>query len=411
MLIIHQILSTRSLSLCWILESLELPYELVFYEAHQEAMTPHALLSVHRSGSPLVLVDGHDRIPGMALAIEYIARVYDMQDQIAPSVQELDYVQHLFWLHYTMNVVLTDLERVRLGDSPSHVLEIHGRFWEEHLAGASWFGGETLSMADYCMAPVLVELEVLGLLGALPSARRVLERYRELDSFRRACTRAVAPREPIDVQRVADAAGYEQLAAFGAKMFSEDEKGNKRGVKTREKLVEALLELFKGGELDPSVDRIAQRAGVSRRSLFHHFENVDSVYAAAIKHHGQQLISMFEYIDDTEALYRRLDQFVETRSRVLEFITPVRRGALLRVHDSAVIGHGVRAGQRLLRVEAQRVFSRELERAPTHLRPSLRAAVCNAASWSTWNNLRSEQELDVASSKEALSLMLKRLLR
>src|SRR5258705_9594197 len=54
-----------------------------------------------------------------------------------------------------------------------------------------------------------------------------------------------------------------------------------RAVATRTAGVDALLRLLEEGDLRPPAPRIAARAGVSLRSVVHHFAHLESLFAAA----------------------------------------------------------------------------------------------------------------------------------
>ena len=51
-----------------------------------------------------------------------------------------------------------------------------------------------------------------------------------------------------------------------------------RSARTRHAVVDALLDLLGEGDLRPTAARIAERAGVSLRLVFHHFDDVDAIY-------------------------------------------------------------------------------------------------------------------------------------
>ena len=53
-----------------------------------------------------------------------------------------------------------------------------------------------------------------------------------------------------------------------------------RGERNREAIVEALVECYGDGLLQPSVDEVAARAGVSARSVHNHFVDVEALRAA-----------------------------------------------------------------------------------------------------------------------------------
>ncbi len=55
-----------------------------------------------------------------------------------------------------------------------------------------------------------------------------------------------------------------------------------RGERTRRKVAEALISLLEEGDTQPTAKLIAQRADVSLRLVFHHFEDMDALYRAVM---------------------------------------------------------------------------------------------------------------------------------
>ena len=51
-----------------------------------------------------------------------------------------------------------------------------------------------------------------------------------------------------------------------------------RGQRTRRNVAEALMELLRAGDTDPTAKAVARRAGVSLRLVFHHFADMDDLY-------------------------------------------------------------------------------------------------------------------------------------
>jgi AcrR family transcriptional regulator len=54
-----------------------------------------------------------------------------------------------------------------------------------------------------------------------------------------------------------------------------------RGLRTRQGLIQATLDLIQAGDVEPTSAAIATIAGVSSRALFQHFTNLADLYAAA----------------------------------------------------------------------------------------------------------------------------------
>ena len=83
---------------------------------------------------------------------------------------------------------------------------------------------------------------------------------------------------------------------------------NQRRDRNREAVVRALLELYREGNLGPSADEIAARAGISARSLFRYFDDVDTLVRAAIARQQQHLAPLYELDLAADAPARRADR-------------------------------------------------------------------------------------------------------
>jgi TetR/AcrR family transcriptional regulator of autoinduction and epiphytic fitness len=184
-----------------------------------------------------------------------------------------------------------------------------------------------------------------------------------------------------------------------------------RGERARAAIVEALLSLIERGDLRPSAARVAERAGVSLRSVFQHFNDVDSLFAAAAARQAERLAPLAVATPDEGPLDKRLDAFVRARARLLEAISPVRRAALVMEPFSTELQRRLGAFRALKAGEVRRVFAAELARRPPAARRRLAAAIVAAASWNTWQALRQHQGLSAAEARRVLRVMLETALR
>ena len=91
------------------------------------------------------------------------------------------------------------------------------------------------------------------------------------------------------------------------------------------------------GELRPTAERIAERAGVSERSVFQHFPDREALFEAVARQQYEQVVTGTVPVDASRPLAERIDEFALRRAAVLEQITPVRRAALLLEHESDVV--------------------------------------------------------------------------
>lgn len=185
-----------------------------------------------------------------------------------------------------------------------------------------------------------------------------------------------------------------------------------RAERTRTALATAYLDLITEGDLRPTAERIAERAGVSPRSVFKHFPDREALFAAASEiQEGRIRDLLGDPPDPAAPLEQRLDHFVEQRTSFHEFVTPVRRSALLIEPFSEVVATKLKFTREAGAAQVDQVFEPELSRLPERAREDLRAALCAAAAWSTWESLRCHQDLPAERAREILRSMLAALLK
>lgn len=182
-----------------------------------------------------------------------------------------------------------------------------------------------------------------------------------------------------------------------------------RGERARGAIVDALLDLLEAGELRPSAARIAERAGVSLRSVFQHFSDVETLFATAAERQKLRIAPLMRPIPDGP-LPARIAAFASQRAKLLELITPVRRAAILMEPFSREL-HARLMGFRTDKgAEVQRVFAREIAARPAAARRPLTAALVAASGWTTWQALREHQGLDRTQARRVLAHTLTALL-
>jgi len=160
-----------------------------------------------------------------------------------------------------------------------------------------------------------------------------------------------------------------------------------RGTRNREALVDALLACYEAGVLRPSAAEVAARAGVSVRSVHNHFADVEALRAEVAQRQFQRFATLIGPAATVE-------EFVDQRVALWEAITPVRRAALLSVHDSPTIARNLARADRLMRRHLEQTF------------PGLRADTLDAldlvTSWDVWNRLRAAQVCSVARARRVV---------
>jgi AcrR family transcriptional regulator len=177
-----------------------------------------------------------------------------------------------------------------------------------------------------------------------------------------------------------------------------------RSLRTREAIVDATIGLLEEGDLRPTAPRVAERAAVSVRSVFQHFDDLETLHASVAERLVDRVAVLLVPVPADLPLAERLERFVHQRALLLEAITPIRRAADVHGPFSTEITARLRAGQAFLREELVRTFGPELDAAGSD-RADVLDALDAALSWGTWNGLRAS----VGRSQGAAERVLRRL--
>lgn len=184
-----------------------------------------------------------------------------------------------------------------------------------------------------------------------------------------------------------------------------------RSERTRQAVAEALLALLYAGNLRPTAEQIAERAGISVRNVFQHFNDLESLLLAVAELQRRRVAALFEPIAAGGNLQDRIDRLVIQRARLLESIAPVRRAALLVEPFSPEVARRLRRIRTLLRRQVLALFESELAQCPLGHRRQFAAGLAAAGSFSLWEDLRRHQGLSQKQAGAAMKLMFERLLR
>lgn len=180
-----------------------------------------------------------------------------------------------------------------------------------------------------------------------------------------------------------------------------------RREQNREAVIDALVDLFHQGVYQPSSAQIAERAGLSPRSLFRYFDDVDDLNHAAIDRQLADARPLLE-VDARPAdpLAHRVARLVAARLRLFDAIAPGARAARICAHRHPVVAEQVHDSRAYLRAQIQRLFAPELAGARAALLPAV-DALC---SFETYELLRVDQRLSRAKTAAALETALTSLL-
>jgi TetR/AcrR family transcriptional regulator, regulator of autoinduction and epiphytic fitness len=182
-----------------------------------------------------------------------------------------------------------------------------------------------------------------------------------------------------------------------------------RAARTRTAVVDALLALNEKGNLRPTAREIAAEAGVSLRSIYVHFDDVESLLVAAAVRHTKYLASLARPVPTEGPLEHRVAALVANRRTLYEAGSGVRRAAMLQEPFSPALQRALEAGRAAGRAEIDGVFAPEIAAAGAQ-GPRLRQALALTTGSTSWDVMRRYQQMSADEAEEQLRTMLGTLL-
>jgi len=161
-----------------------------------------------------------------------------------------------------------------------------------------------------------------------------------------------------------------------------------RSRSSHRRIVEAMMELIVGGDLAPSAARVAEEAGIGLRTVFRHFDDMDSLYAEITATVTERVMPIVSAPYPDQAWRANLRELLRRRVRVFETTLPFRLAANIKRYQSPFL-----MGQYSKVVMLERdLILRLLPGEVLTDRISVEA-LCAALSFQNWRALRHDQGL------------------
>lgn len=218
MITVHHLNNSRSQRVLWMLEELELPYELVKYERDPKTLlAPKALEAIHPLGKSPVITDGARTLAESGAILEYLVETYG-DGRLAPPRDTPAFDDYRYFLHYAEGSLMPYLllklvtRRIETAPVPFFVKPVaakiaarmasdfvdpnvrrHLAFLAQHLTKQPWFAGDALTAADIQMSyPVEAAVSRAAELGDTAPLAAWVARIKARPAFQRALARGGA---------------------------------------------------------------------------------------------------------------------------------------------------------------------------------------------------------------------------
>ena len=108
MLTVHHLNNSRSQRVLWLLEELDVPYEIVRYQRQPDMRAPKELRAIHPLGKSPVITDNGNTIAESGAICEYIIGTYG-NGRLIPPPNTPERLRYTYWLHYAEGSAMSPL--------------------------------------------------------------------------------------------------------------------------------------------------------------------------------------------------------------------------------------------------------------------------------------------------------------
>ena len=197
MLTVHHLNNSRSQRILWLLEELEQPYDVKFYQRDPHThRAPPELKAIHPLGKSPVIEDGDNIVAETGAIIVYILDKYG-DGKLRPQRGTEEYVEYVHFLHFAegsaMLPFLLTLYTGFLGEAaeplnPLIMGEIKGvlDYCEYQLIRKDYFAGDELTGADIQMIFPLEAARARGRLNGYDACNEYVDKIWKRPAYLRA---------------------------------------------------------------------------------------------------------------------------------------------------------------------------------------------------------------------------------
>jgi len=193
-----------------------------------------------------------------------------------------------------------------------------------------------------------------------------------------------------------------KLAVVVDKTDAQADGRRKRSQRSREKILRAYWELMLDGDMDPSAAAIAERAEVGLRSVFRHFEDLDTLLRDLMQLCYDEVMPEFMTPLKSTNWKDQLLEMVERHVMIWERIRIPHTAGEIGRFKSQVLMDDYQRSRNLEISGIKAVLPKDIDNYDNVLL-ALDASIC----FSTMRRMREDRKLSVAEVKAVMTLMVK----
>lgn len=192
------------------------------------------------------------------------------------------------------------------------------------------------------------------------------------------------------------AAGKDQ----GASPPEDDEQADGRRLRSsrsRERIVHAMIELVRAGEMSPAAARVAEKANVGLRTVFRHFEEMETLNREISAVIESEIMPLIEKPFEGKGWRAQFNDLLDRRAHIYERIMPLKVAGSIQRFRSKFLMEDYNRFLRMEREGLKRVLPQKIMSDTV-----LFHAIEMMTGFQAWRRLRQDQGL---SPKDALNVL------
>ena len=197
MIKVHHLNNSRSHRIVWLLEELDIKYEIIKYQRDKTTnLAPKELEDIHMLGKSPVITHNKKTIIESGVIVTYIIDKF-AKEGFAPEITDKDYYQYLELIHYAEGSAITPflllLYTRLLGENSKPLqpriqseIKNHLGFLSNCLGSSNFFFRNQFSGIDIMLSFVLEAAQMSGSLESFSNLKEILQRYQDRSAYKKA---------------------------------------------------------------------------------------------------------------------------------------------------------------------------------------------------------------------------------
>jgi len=179
-----------------------------------------------------------------------------------------------------------------------------------------------------------------------------------------------------------------------------------RSGRSRRQIIEALFDLMREGQMNPTAVIVAERAGVGLRTVFRHFEDMESIFEEMTNELKVVIMPRVLAPLESETWRDKLFELADRNADIFEDVFPMQVALIIRRFQSDFLSGQYKSEVDLLRSVLKSILPPQIVKDRI-----LFAAIEVNLTFATWRRLREDQNLSIANAKKTIQLTLSALLK